>query len=75
MKTLKHTIEAHAIDEIEYVDGHRHAEPGWFIFLKDGCSFDPMDVNDNCRFVPASNPDEAMNLLVVEHPGYTPDLS
>jgi hypothetical protein len=75
MKKLMHTIEPHAIDAIDYVGGHRNAEPGWFIYLKEGCSFDPMDINDSSRFVPASNPKEAMDLLVFEHPGYTPNLS
>ena len=42
------------IQEVEFVDDSGDGEAGYFIYLKDGWSFDPMS-NDSSTFVPTQD--------------------
>lgn len=41
------------ISEIEFVNDDGDGEAGYFVYLKDGYSFDPMS-NDSSTFIPVS---------------------
>jgi len=58
---LKHSIKQEAIEDIEYVP-EGSGEAGWLVYLKPGFSFDPFGGDTSC-WVPASAPQEAMNLI------------
>lgn len=58
---LKTSLPKQSIEEIEFANGESDGEPGWFIYLNTGWSFDPM-ANDGSCFIPIDAKHEAMNL-------------
>jgi hypothetical protein len=60
---LKTNLPKQSIEFIEFADECGSAEPGWFIYLNPGWSFDPM-ADDGSTFIPFDAKDEAQSLCV-----------
>jgi hypothetical protein len=60
---LKTNLPKQAIELIDFADECGSAEPGWFIYLNPGWSFDPMS-NDGSTFISCDAKKEALTLCV-----------
>jgi hypothetical protein len=59
---LKHELPKQAVHSIVF-DQEGAGEAGWFVYLKDGWSFDPGADYDNCTFIGVANKEDAMSLM------------
>jgi len=62
---LKTNLPKQSIYLIEFADSYGDAEPGWFIYLSDGWSFDPLS-KDDATFISVEAKHEAMSLCVYQ---------
>jgi hypothetical protein len=60
---LKTNLPKQSIELIEFADNYGDAEPGWFIYLNPGWSFDPL-ANDGATFISCDAKHEALGLSV-----------
>jgi len=65
MNVLKHNLPKKSVFEIEFVNDANDGEAGWFIYLNDGWSFDPM-ANDGSTFIALDNKQDAAELVAYE---------
>ena len=58
---LKTNLPKQSVELIEFADSFGDAEPGWFIYLNPGWSFDPMS-DDGSTFISCELQHEAQSL-------------